>query len=157
MNESVATGRGLYLEDFSVGQVFITPRRTVTETDIVIFTGLSGDFNPLHIDEEFGKTTPHGGRIAQGLLGASIASGLVSQMGLLTGTAVGFLGMTWRYTGVIRAGDTIRVKITTTGVKPNSKPGRGVLIRQLDVFNQRDEMVQTGEWSVLVLSRPPGD
>jgi len=146
--------RGLYLEDFEVGEVYHTAGRTVTEADIVIFTGLSGDFNPLHTNEVYCKSTPHGTRIAQGLLGASIASGLVSQLGLLTGTAVGFLGMTWRYTGAIRAGDTIRVELTTTEVRPTSKGGRGILVRKLDVINQRGETVQTGEWTVMVLTRP---
>lgn len=146
--------QGMYLEDFAIGETYVTKARTVTEADIVIFTGLSGDFNPLHIDEEYCKTTPHGTRIAQGLLGVSIASGLTSQLGLLTGTAVGFLGMTWRYTGAIRAGDTIHVRITTKETRATSKPGRGVLIRQLDIVNQKDEVVQTGEWSVMVLTRP---
>lgn len=148
------TVQGMYLDEFVPGQAFVTPGRTVTEADIVIFTGLSGDFNPLHIDEEYCRQTPHGTRIAQGLLGASIASGLVSQMGHLRGTAIGFLGMTWRYTGVIRAGDTIRVRITVREARTTSKPGRGVLVRQLDVLNQRDEVVQTGEWTVMVLTRP---
>jgi acyl dehydratase len=147
-------GQGLYLEDFTVGETFRTKGRTVTEADIVAFTGLSGDFNPLHIDEEYCKSTPHGTRIAQGLLGLSIASGLVSQLGLLTGTALGFLGMNWRYTGAIRAGDTIHVVITTKEVRPTSKPGRGVLVRQLDIVNQKGEVVQTGDWSVMVLTRP---
>jgi acyl dehydratase len=146
--------QGLYLEDFALGETFKTKGRTVTEADIVIFTGLSGDFNPLHIDEEYCRATPHGTRIAQGLLGLSIASGLVSQLGLLTGTAIGFLGMNWRYTGAIRAGDTIHVEITTKEARPTSKPGRGVLIRQLDIINQKGEVVQTGDWSVMVLTRP---
>lgn len=146
--------RGLYLEDFEVGQQFTTAARTVTEADIVIFTGLSGDFNPLHTDEEFCKTTPHGTRIAQGLLGASIASGLTAQTGLLSGTALGFLGMNWKYTGTIKAGDTIHVKMTVLEARLSSKPGRGVLTRKIDVINQRGDVVQTGEWAVLVLTRP---
>lgn len=151
------TRQGLYLEDFPVGQCFTTKGRTVTEADIVAFTGLSGDFNPLHIDEEYCKSTPHGTRIAQGLLGLSIASGLVSQLGLLTGTAVGFLGMNWRYSGAIRAGDTIHVVITTTEIRTTSNPSRGVLVRQLDIVNQKGEVVQTGDWSVMVLTRPEAD
>ncbi len=144
---------GMFIEDFEVGQVFVTASRTVTEADIVIFTGLSGDFNPLHIDEEFCKTTVHGTRVAQGLLGASIASGLSGQMGTLRGTAIGFLGMQWKYTGVIKASDTIHVKLTVCEARLTSKPGRGVLTRKVDVINQCGEIVQTGEWAVLVLSR----
>lgn len=146
--------KGLYLEDFSIGQQFTTAARTVTEADIVLFTGLSGDFNPLHTDEEFCRTTPFGTRIAQGLLGASIASGLTAQTGLLSGTALGFLGMNWKFTGAIKAGDTIHVVMTVKEARTASKPGRGVLVRQIDVLNQRDEVVQTGEWAVLVKTRP---
>ena len=146
---------GLYLEDFAIGESFKTKGRTVTEADIVAFTGLSGDFNPLHIDEEYCKTTPHGTRIAQGLLGLSIASGVVSLLVLLSVRASGFLGMNWRYTGAIRAGDTIHVVITTKEARPsNSNPSRGVLVRQLDIVNQKGEVVQTGDWSVMVLTRP---
>jgi acyl dehydratase len=114
---------------------------------------LSGDYNPLHTDEEFAKGTVHGTRIAHGLLGASIASGLVAQMGLSIGTALGFLGMTWKYTGTIKAGDTIHVVQTVLEARHTSKPGRGVLNRKIDIVNQRGEIVQTGEWAVLVLSR----
>ncbi len=145
---------GRYVEDFEIGQQFRTASRTVTEADIVMFTGLSGDFNPLHIDEEFARETPHGTRIAQGLLGTSIASGLVSQTGLLAGTALGFLGMTWKFTGPIKAGDTIHVVQTVTEARPSSTPGRGIVGRRLDVVNQRGEVVQTGEWAVLVKTRP---
>lgn len=145
--------RGLFIEDFSVGQTFTTARRTVTEADIVTFTGLSGDYNPLHIDEEFAKTTPHGTRIAQGLLGTSIASGLVSQEKLLTGTAIGFLGMTCKFTGPIKAGDTVHVLMTVLEARHTSKPGRGVLVRQVDLINQDGNVVQTGEWTVLVKAR----
>lgn len=145
---------GLYLEDFHEGQVFVTASRTVTDADIVLFTGLSGDFNPLHTDEEFAKTTPFGTRIAQGLLGTSIATGLNSQMGLLAGTALGFLGMDVKFQGAIKAGDTIHVRMTVTEVRLSSKPGRGVLVRRADVVNQRDEIVQTGNWAVLVKTRP---
>jgi len=145
---------GRYVDDFEIGQEFRTASRTITEADIVMFTGLSGDFNPLHIDEEFAKGTPHGTRIAQGLLGASIASGLVSQTGLLAGTALGFLGMTWKFTGPIKAGDTIHVVQTVIEARASKTPGRGVLTRRMDVVNQRGEVVQTGEWAVSVKTKP---
>ena len=142
-----------YLEDFTEGEIIKTGRRTITEADIVIFTGLSGDFNPLHTDEVFAQSTQHGTRIAQGLLGASIASGLVAQTGLLTGTGLAFLGMTWKYTGTIKAGDTIHVEQTVLEARVSSKPLQGVLKRKIDVVNQRGETVQTGEWTVLMKTR----
>ena len=144
---------GRFIEDFIVGEVITTARRTVTEADIVIFTGLSGDFNPLHVDEIYAQESPHGTRIAQGLLGTSIATGLTGQMGLLRGTAIGLLGMTTKFTGAIKAGDTIHVVQTVIEARKSSKPGRGILTRRIDVINQHGEVVQTGEWAVLVRSR----
>jgi acyl dehydratase len=144
---------GRYIEDFNVGEVITTARRTVTEADIVIFTGLSGDYNPLHVDEVYAKDTPHGTRIAQGLLGTAIATGLTGQTGMLRGTAIGLLGMTCKYTGTIKAGDTIHVVQTVVEARKSSKPGRGVLTRKIEIVNQRGEVVQTGEWAVLVKSR----
>lgn len=142
-----------YIEDFTVGEVITTAARTVTEADIVLFTGLSGDFNPLHIDEVYAQGTPHGTRIAQGLLGTAIATGLTGQTGMLRGTAIGLLEMTSKYTGAIKAGDTIHVVQTVVEARKSSKPGRGVLKRKIDIVNQRGEVVQTGEWAVLVRSR----
>lgn len=144
---------GRYIEDFTVGEVMTTARRTVTETDIVLFTGLSGDFNPLHVDEVYAQETEHGTRIAQGLLGTAIATGLTGQTGMLRGTAIGLLGMTCKYTGAIKAGDTIHVIQTVLEARKSSKPGRGILRRKVDIVNQRGEVVQTGEWAVLVRSR----
>lgn len=145
--------RGRYIEDFKVGDQFTTARRTITETDLVIFTGLSGDFNPLHTDEVYAKETQHETRIVQGLLGLAIASGLVGQMGLSIGTAIGFLGMTWKYTGSIKPGDTIHVVQTVTEARLSSKPGQGVLTRKIDIINQDGKVVQTGDWVVLMMSR----
>lgn len=148
-------GQGRYLDDFTVGEQLSTVGRTVTEADIVLFTGLSGDYNPLHTDEEYCKTTPYGTRIAQGVLGMAIATGLIGQTGLLRGTALGFLGMTWKFPGPIKAGDTIHVVATVKEARvSNSKPDRGVLVRQIDIVNQRDEVVQTGDWTILVRTRP---
>lgn len=144
----------LYLEDFVVGQQHRTAARTITEADIVMFTGLSGDFNPLHIDEEFCKGTQYGTRIAQGLLGTAVATGLVSQMNLTARNAIGFLGMTWKFAAPIFAGDTVHVVTTVTEARSSSKPGRGVLVRKIDVVNQRGTIVQTGEWAIMMKTRP---
>ena len=74
--------RGMYLEDFEVGKVYESGGRTITEADIVNFAGVSGDFNPLHMDEEFAKTNLFGKRIAHGALGFIISTGLSNQTGL---------------------------------------------------------------------------
>ncbi len=82
--------RGMYFEEFQVGQRIISRGRTVTESDIVTFAGLSGDYTQIHTDTEFSKNTPYGQRIAHGLLGLSIASGLAMQTGVLEGTVLFF-------------------------------------------------------------------
>ena len=84
--------RGLYWEDWEIGQEFVSPARTITEADIVMFAGLSGDYNPLHINEEYCKTTQFGTRIAHGPLIYAIAAGLVFQLHLYDDTLIAFLG-----------------------------------------------------------------
>ncbi len=82
--------RGLYFEEFTLGQEIDSPARTVTEADVMLFAGLSGDYNPLHTDVEYARDTPYGERIAHGLLGLSIASGLAARAGFIEGTTLAF-------------------------------------------------------------------
>ena len=82
--------RGMYFEEFELKQKITTPARTITEADVVGFAGLSGDYNPLHTNEEFAKTTPYGRRIAHGMLVVSIATGLADRQGFIDGTALAF-------------------------------------------------------------------
>src|SRR5437870_4163650 len=93
------TSKGKYFDEFEIGASYTTASRTVTEADIVNFAGVSGDFNPLHTDESFARTTPFGTRIAHGMLVASIATGLANQSGLFEGTTIALLTQTLRYTG----------------------------------------------------------
>ena len=147
--------KGLYYEDFNVGDVFFTRSRTITEADIVLFTQLSWDTNPLHTDEEYCKAhTSFGERIAHGALGFAAATGLIAQLGHLEGTAIAFVGMQWQFTAPIKAGDTITVQIAVTGKRETSKPDKGILVREITLLNQRKEVVQKGEMTVLVKRRP---
>jgi acyl dehydratase len=82
---------GLYFEEFTLDRPVTTRGRTVSEADIVTFAGLSGDWNPLHIDEEFSKIAGYGGRIAHGPMSMSMAIGLMAQQNLIDGTALGLL------------------------------------------------------------------
>ena len=142
--------RGKYLDEFTVGQRWITPARTITEADLVMFAGLSGDFNPLHTDEEFARTTQFGGRIFHGPGVFAIAIGLESRLGIKEGTALAFLGMNWHLSGPVRIGDTIRVVQTVGDVqRSRSKPDRGVVTFDVEVRNQRDEVCQHGQWLVM--------
>jgi 3-hydroxybutyryl-CoA dehydratase len=146
--------RGLYFEEFEDGYETETPARTVTEADVVAFAGLSGDFNPLHTNAEFAKTTLYEERIAHGLLGLSIASGLANQLGFMDGTAQAFTHLEWKFRGPILLGDTIHAKIAVKKKKAMKQLNGGFVFFDLTLVNQKDEVVQKGTWTVLVLSAP---
>jgi acyl dehydratase len=146
----------LYFEDLSPGMSFKSAARTVTEADIVAFAGLSGDYNPLHIDEEFAKTTVHGGRIAHGLLVLSILSGLSTRVQLmlaLSQTMVGLAGLECRWKKSTKIGDTLHVKLTVMELKPTSKGDKGIVILNREAVNQHGETVLESVWTLLVRCR----
>ena len=135
--------RGLYWEEWEIGAEFESPARTVTEADIVMFAGLSGDYNPLHVNEEYCKTTIFGTRIAHGPLVYAIVAGLLFQLHLYDDTLIAFLGFeNLKFTGPVKAGDTIHAKVKVLEKRETSRPDRGVMKRELRVFNQRGEVVQ---------------
>lgn len=148
--------RGMTFDEFEVGQEFTTASRTVTESDVVTFAGLSGDFNPIHMDREFAQNTPLEGRVAHGMLVESIATGLGNQLGIYEGTTIAVLSMTINYKGAVKFGDTIHLVITVSEKKETSKPGRGIVTFQTNVMNQRDETVIDGQWVVMMV-RNKGD
>jgi len=149
-----STTRGRYFEEFTVGERFVTLRRTITEADIVSFAALTGDYNPLHIDAEFGKETQFGERIAHGMLGASYSVGLIAGLGLTEGTVIAIVHMKWDFTAPIRIGDTIHVEQTVKSVRKTRKRDRGMITFNVNVINQRGEVVQKGERSLLVTRKP---
>jgi acyl dehydratase len=150
LDRSAPPQRGLYFDEFCVGQSWTTPARTITDADVVNFAGLSGDFNPLHTDEEFARTTQFGGRIFHGPGVFSVAIGLESRLGLKDGTAIAFLGMTWNLKLPVRIGDTIHVVQAVAATRAStSKPDRGVVTFDVEVRNQRDEVCQDGQWLVM--------
>ena len=145
--------RGMTFDDFEIGQNFTTASRTITESDVVTFAGLSGDFNPIHIDREFADNTPLGGRVAHGMLVESIATGLGNQLGIYEGTTIAVLSMMINYKGAVKFGDTIHLVITVSEKKETSKPGRGIVTFQTNVMNQRDETVIDGQWVVMMVRK----
>jgi len=146
--------RGLYFEQFEEGMALETQGRTVTEADIVAFAGLSGDFNPMHTDAAYATGTQFGQRVAHGLLGLSIASGLAYQLGFLDGTVLAFTGLEWKFRAPILIGDTIRVQVKVTKKREMKAAGGGFVSFDVQVVNQDEKVTQKGEWTVLVASRP---
>jgi len=145
---------GKFVEDFVVGQVDVSPGRTVTETDVVAFSWVSGDANPMHTDAEHAGRSPLGQRVAHGMLGMSICTGLSARIGHFEGTALASLGVQeWKFHHPICIGDTVTLRTTVLVARATSKPGRGVVTRRMELLNQRGEVVQGGVTSVMVRAR----
>ncbi|UCE37095.1 MAG: MaoC family dehydratase N-terminal domain-containing protein [Thermoplasmata archaeon] len=142
--------RGRTFDEFEIGEEFTTASRTITESDVVTFAGLSGDFNPIHMDREFADNSPLKGRVAHGILVASIATGLGNQLGIFEGTTIAVLSMTINYKGAVKFGDTVHLLLKVTEKKESSKPERGIVIFETIVQNQRDETVIDGQWVVMM-------
>jgi acyl dehydratase len=158
MSTAIPARRGLYFEEFQVGQKVVTPGRTVTEGDIVSFAGLSGDFNTIHTDAVYSASTPFGQRVAHGLLGLAMASGLIARTGVLEGTVLAFREITeWKFSRPIFIGDTVHAEIEVVETKALPRLGGGSVLVEVDVKNQSGETAMKGRWSVLMQSKPHTD
>ena len=142
--------KGLYFEEFTAGKSFKSPApRAVTDEMIRGFAELSGDKNPLHLDDAFAARTPFGERIAHGLLGLSVASGLLHDVGIVSGTIVAFARLDWRFAGPVRIGDALSLEMSVLKTKAAGSQA-GLVVFDSKVNNQKGEMVQKGEWSLLI-------
>jgi 3-hydroxybutyryl-CoA dehydratase len=146
--------KGLFFEEFEVGQTITSVGRTVTEADVVAFAALSGDWNSIHTDAEFAAHHPFGQRVAHGLLCMSIASGLAMRLGFLEETALAFREIgDWKFSLPVFMGDTIYVRATVTETKPMRRLGGGLVTFKVEILNQDDKVVQRGTWGLLVKSQ----
>jgi acyl dehydratase len=143
---------GRFFDEFTVGEEFVTPGRTLTETDVVMFAAMSGDYNELHTSEAFGKTTQFGRRIGHGLLGLAVSHGLFFRLGLVEGTAIAFLGIdSWKFEAPFFLGDTLRVKVRVAEKTPSrSKPDRGVVKFFFQVVKEDETVIQSGYKSIMI-------
>jgi len=143
---------GKFFDDFVVGEEYVTPSRTLTETDVVMFAAMSGDYNELHTSETFGKSTQFRSRIGHGLLGLAVSHGLFFRLGLVEGTAIAFLGIdSWRFDAPFFLGDTIRVKVKVAEKKVSqSKPDRGVIKFFFEVIQEDGAVIQSGYKTIMI-------
>jgi acyl dehydratase len=147
--------RGMYFEEFEPGLRIVTSGRTITETDLVRFAGLSGDYNQIHTDAEFAAASVFGQRVAHGLLVLSIVSGLAVQSGFMEGTIMAFREIdSWKFSRPVFIGDTIHVTLEVVECKALPRLGGGAIALKLNVLNQQDETVQSGTWTALITSKP---
>ena len=146
---------GLYFEEFNVGQKIMTGDRTVSDKDIMAFADLSGDNNRIHTDAEFSKAGPFGQRIAHGLLGLSIASGLAWRTGILDGTVIAFREVNeWKFIKPVFIGDVVRAELNVTEAKPLPRIGAGSVVISVELKNQKEETCMKGIWTMLVMLKP---
>ncbi|HTX52810.1 MAG TPA: MaoC/PaaZ C-terminal domain-containing protein [Candidatus Baltobacteraceae bacterium] len=138
-----------------VGEEFESPARTVSETDIVNFSALSGDWSPVHSDEEYCRQTPYKTRIAHGLFGLAVAEGLKFRIPEFSGARyVASLFWNYKFTGPILMGDTIRVRVKVQSKRETKKSDRGIVVEYVTMLNQRNEVVQEGEHGLMIWRRP---
>lgn len=141
---------GQYFDDYVAGQTFETHGRTLTETDLVNFCGLIGDYEPPHADETFARKSPVGRRVMQGCLVTTAAEGLMTRSGLFDGTAITLLASSWEYRAPVFIGDTVRARLVAKEVRKSSKGGRGVVTFAVTILNQDDKEVVTGSYVMMV-------
>lgn len=147
----------LFFEDYVVGEAFKSPARTMTETDIVLFASLTGDWHPIHTNVEYAKKAFFGERIAHGMLTLCVGSALIFRLGpfvALPKSFIAFYGMdSVRFTGPVKIGDTIHCVVQVE--KLEAKDDRtGVIVSKNFIRNQRDEDVVVYTTRALVGRKP---
>lgn len=146
--------RNKYWDDFKAGDKLITNGLTVTETHMVNFACLTGDFLPLHMDEEYAKKTIFGGRIVHGPLTYCLAVGLVGLTNWYGDSIIGLLGVDkMRLPRPVKPGDTIHVNVEVISKKETSKPDRAVITLHYQVMNQKEEEVLSMDYSIMMHRR----
>jgi acyl dehydratase len=147
--------RGLYFEEFEVGQRMSSVGRTITEADVVNFAGVSADYNLIHTDIAYSADSIFEQRVAHGLLVLSVASGLAMRTGLLEGTVIAWRDIRdWRFSQPVFIGDTIHVELEVVEAKPIPRLGGGQVNLGVKIINQHDKTVMKGNWGILMMSMP---
>lgn len=148
---------GLYFEEFEIDDSSESVGRTITETDVVNFAALSGDWNRIHTDAEYSKEQMFGERVAHGLLVLSVASGLAVRMGFMEETVQAFSRLEWQFRRPVMMGDTVRLRATVAEKKAMRRTGGGVVTFKMEVLNQKDEVCQRGRWEILCKGLPEAE
>lgn len=148
-------GRGKYFEDFELDREYVSPGRTVTEADLVLYAGLSGDYNQVHTDEEYcKKVSIYPRRMLHGLFGLTLVEGLKSRVGHFEGTSLASLEWRWRFLKPLFIGDTVRVRWKVSHKRETRKPDRGIITESVQLVNQNEEVLGEGEHLVMMQRRP---
>ena len=148
---------GKSFDEWVVGEEHTSPTRTMTETDVVMFAAMTGDYNELHTSEEFMKKSQFGRRIVHGLLGLAVSHGLLFRTGLVEGTAIAFLQVDeWKFLAPIYFGDTIHITLRVVEKIPSkTKPDRGIIKLYLEVITQDGTVAQSGYKTLMMRREVP--
>lgn len=145
---------GYYFDDIEVEQTLVTRGRTVTESDIVQFAALTGDYNPMHTNAEYMKTHPMKQRVAHGMLTLSYAVGLLYQLGFMERTVLAFRGLEMKFSLPVFIGDTLHVRLTVKEKKEMRRLGGGIISAEIKILNQEGKTVQSGTMELLLALKP---
>lgn len=141
-------------EDIDVGAEYISPGKTISEADVVGFAALSGDWFPLHTDEEYSREGPYKTRIAHGLLGLALAEGLKFRIPEFMNVGyIASLYWNYKFTNPIFFGDTVRLMVRIENKRETKNPERGLVTERVKMLNQRDQVVGEGEHGLLIRRR----
>jgi 3-hydroxybutyryl-CoA dehydratase len=143
--------QGKWYDDVAVGDGFGTGL-TVTEAHLVLGSGMFGDFNPLHVNEEFARRSLFGTRILHGPFTSALVSAPVGMY--FSGTALAYLEHACRFKAPVRAGDTLTSAWTVTGKLDKPRHKGGIVVLRCDCTNQKGELALEADGKILVASRP---
>lgn len=143
----------LYYEDIETGARWRTAGRTVTEADSTMFSMLSGDWNPIHCNEDYARRSRFGQRIVAGIFGLSLITGAMNQWGIFETSALAMLNIRdWQFRKPILIGTTLIVQMEITGKRLVSSGATGIIERRFDLLDPADEVIQTG-FSDMMIAR----
>lgn len=144
---------GKYFDDIAIGEKYSSSGRTITESDVAAFAGLSGDYNPLHTNKEFAQKSRFSQRIAHGALTFSVMTGLWDQLGIIRETVIAFYGVDkLRFLNPVYFGDTLCVDVEV--IQKKERGADGIIVLLNTVFNQNHKIVMVCESQLLVKKRP---
>jgi len=142
---------GKWFDEIRVGDTF-SRSVTISEAHLVMSCGILGDFNPLHVDEEFAKQSRFGGRILHGMMTSAIMGGPIGMY--FYGTAIAYLEHNARFKAPVRPGDTLQIVWTVTAVVPKPKHGGGPVVLTATATNQTGVVAVEADGKVLAATRP---
>ncbi len=148
-------GSSLFFEDVVVGTVFLSGERIVTEEDLHVFTEVSGDRHPIHVDPDFAAASPFGQRILQGPFGIAVVLGLFGQFEALSEGSIALTDIQdWRFRAPIFVGDRLTLRMRIAGKTPSRSGTRGIVDREMTLVKRDGSVAQEGRMGLLMACRP---